>query len=136
MSTRTTRTTDDRSVGRLVEDMTSQSSDLLRKELALAQLELKEKGRKAGLGAGMFGGAGVLGAYLVGTLITAAILGLSTAVDAWLAALIVSAVLAVAAGLLALTGRREVTQATPPVPEDAVDSTKEDIAWMKQRAHR
>jgi MFS family permease len=136
MSTRTTRTTDDRSVGRLVEDMTSQSSDLLRKELALAQLELKEKGRKAGLGAGMFGGAGVLGAYLVGTLIAAAILGLSTAVDAWLAALIVSAVLAVAAGLLALTGRREVTQATPPVPEDAVDSTKEDIAWMKQRAHR
>jgi hypothetical protein len=122
------------SAAELVKQLTEQTSALARKEVELAKVELAAKGKRAGLGAGMFGGSGLLGLYALGALIAAAILGLATAIDAWLAALIVGAVLAGAAGLLALRGRTEIQRATPPVPEQATESVKEDVQWTKKRA--
>ena len=124
----------DASLGELVKQLSEQTSRLARQEVELAKVELQEKGKRAGLGAGMFGGAGLFGLYAVGALVAAAILALATAVDAWLAALIVAAVLGAIAGILALVGKRNVQQATPPVPEQATESVKEDVQWAKTRA--
>jgi MFS family permease len=107
---------------------------LARQEVELAKAELALRGKRAGIGAGMFGGAGVFGFYALGALTAAAILGLATAVAAWLAALIVTAVLGAVAGVLALQGKNKVQQATPPVPEQATESVKEDVQWAKSRA--
>jgi MFS family permease len=122
------------SVSELVKALSDQTSRLARREAELAKSELTVKGRRAGIGAGMFGGAGVLGLYALGALVAAAILGLATAVTAWLAALIVAAVLGALAGALALSGKAKVEQATPPVPEQATESVKEDVQWAKRRA--
>ena len=123
-------------VSDLVQRMSQQTADLVRKELDLAQVEMKEKGKRAGIGAGLFGGAGLISAYAVGALIAAAILGLATAVDAWLAALIVSVVLFAIAGVAALVGKKQVDQATPPQPEQAIASTRQDVDEVKGRASR
>ena len=124
----------DRSLAELARQMSDQTTALVRKEVELAKAELEVKGKKAGLGAGMFGGAGVFGLYALGALIACAILALATAVTAWLAALIVGILLAAAAGALALIGKGKVQEATPPVPERAVESVKEDVQWTKTRA--
>jgi uncharacterized membrane protein YqjE len=121
-------------VSDLVQRMSQQTADLVRKELELAQVEMKEKGKRAGIGAGLFGGAGLVTVYAVGALIATAILGLSEAVDAWLAALIVTVVLFVVAGVSALVGKKQVEQATPPQPEQAIRSTKRDVDEVKGRA--
>jgi MFS family permease len=124
----------DASIGELVKQLSEQSSRLARQELELAKAELATKGKRAGIGAGMFGGAGLFGLYAVGALVAAAVLGLATAVAAWLAALIVAAVLAAIAGVLALQGKTKIAQATPPIPEQATESVKEDVQWAKSRA--
>jgi uncharacterized membrane protein YqjE len=124
----------DRPVGELLKELSEQTTTLVRQELELAKLELTEKGKQAGIGAGMFGGAGIVGFYAVGALTACLILALATAVDGWLAALIVAAVYGAVAGVLALSGKSKVQQAVPPVPEQAVDSVKEDVQWTKSRA--
>ena len=124
----------DRPVGELLKELSEQTTTLVRQELELAKLELTEKGKKAGIGAGMFGGAGIVGFYAVGALTACLILALATAVDGWLAALIVAAVYGAVAGVLALSGKSKVQQAVPPIPEQAVDSVKEDVQWTKSRA--
>jgi membrane protein len=126
----------DQPVGELVQQLSQQTATLVRKEIRLAQLELQEKGKHAGIGAGMFGGSGLVALYGLGVLIAAAVLGLSTAVDGWLAALIVAVVLFAVAGVLALTGKKQVEQATPPKPEAAMDSVQADIDEVKERAGR
>ena len=126
----------DQPVGELVQQLSQQTATVVRKEIRLAQLELQEKGKHAGIGAGMFGGSGLVALYGLGVLITAAVLGLSTAVDGWLAALIVAVVLFAVAGVLALTGKKQVEQATPPKPEAAMDSVQADIDEVKERAGR
>jgi uncharacterized membrane protein YqjE len=122
------------SIADLMRQLSEQTTELVRKEIELAKAELQVKGKKAGMGAGMFGGAGVFGLYALGALTACAILALATAVDAWLAALIVAVVWGAIAGVLALTGKNKVQEATPPVPERAIDSTKRDIQTTKQRA--
>ena len=124
------------SMAELVKQLSEQSSRLARQEMELAKAELAVKGKRAGLGAGMFGGAGVFGVYGLGALIATAILALSTAVAAWLAALIVTLILGAIAGVLALQGKTKVQQATPPVPEQATESVKEDVQWAKTRAQQ
>jgi hypothetical protein len=124
----------DRPVGELVKELSEQTSALVRKEVELAKAELAVKGKKAGLGAGMFGGAGLFGLFAFGALTATLILALATAVAPWLSALIVTAVYGAVAGVLALLGKSKVQEATPPVPEQAVDSTKEDLAWVKTKA--
>jgi uncharacterized membrane protein YqjE len=118
-------------LGALVHDLTIQVPDLIRSEIRLAQAELTEKGKRAGLGIGMFGGAGIVALYGVGALIATLILLLALAMDAWLAALIVTVVLFAIAGVLALLGKKQVDQATPMAPEMAVEGVKEDIATVK-----
>src|SRR5437588_8119338 len=118
----------------LVKQLSQQTSRLARQEMELAKAELAVKGKRAGIGAGMFGGAGVLGFYALGALIATAILVLATAVASWLAALIVTVLLGAIAGVMALQGKTKVQQATPPVPEQATESVKEDVQWAKTRA--
>jgi hypothetical protein len=115
-------------------ELSEQTTTLVRQELDLAKAELAVKGRQAGWGAGMFGGAGVFGLYAVGALTACLILALSTAMDGWLAALIVTVIYGAIAGVLALSGKNKVQEGVPPVPEQAVESVKEDVEWTKQRA--
>ena len=126
----------DRTIAELVHDLSEQLSTLVRDEIRLAKAELSEKGKRAGIGAGLFGGAGLVSVYGVGALLFAAGLGLAKVVDAWLAALIVAVALFLIAGVLALVGRGQVRQAVPPVPEQAVQSVKTDVETVKERAHR
>lgn len=118
-------------MGDLFKQLSEELSTLVRQELRLAQAELTEKGKRAGLGAGLFGGAGVLGLLALGALSACLIAALAEAMHVWLAALIVTAVYAAIAGVLALRGRERVQQATPPVPEQTVETVKEDVKWAK-----
>jgi nitrate/nitrite transporter NarK len=127
---------DERPIGQLVQDLSQQTATLVRQELRLAQLEMQQKGKRAGIGAGLFGGAGLVAVLGLGALVAAAILALATAVDAWLSALIVAVVLFAIAGVVALVGKREVTDAVPPVPERTIESVQQDVNAIKERAHR
>jgi hypothetical protein len=123
----------DKSTAELVRQLSDQTSRLIRQEMALAKAELSAKGKEAGLGAGLFGGAGVFALYALGALTAAAVAALSLAMDTWLAALIVTVLWAALAGVMALVGRNRVQEALPPVPESSVDSVKEDVEWTKAR---
>lgn len=118
-------------LGALVNQLTHQIPELIRSEIQLAQAEVTEKGKRVGVGIGMFSAAGLLAFFAIATLITTAILALALVVDAWLAALIVALVLLVAAAIAALVGKSKVSQATPPVPERAMGGIKQDIATVK-----
>ncbi len=122
----------DPSTGELISRMTQQMSTLVRDEIRLAQLDLTEKGKRFGIGAGAFGGAGAVGYLAFATLIAAAVLGLAEAVPAWLSALIVGLVLLLVAGVLALFGRKKVASATPAVPTEAVEGIKTDIRTVQE----
>jgi hypothetical protein len=115
--------------------MTEQVSRLVRDELQLAQAEMKAKGKAAGTGIGLFGGAGLVAAYGLGVLIAAAVLGLATAMDAWLAALIVGVVVLAVAGVTALVGKQQVQKATPPLPSEAIGGAKRDVEALRGTAH-
>ncbi|WP_205695769.1 phage holin family protein [Conexibacter sp. SYSU D00693] len=123
----------DRPTADLVKDLSTQLSTLVRKELELAKLELTAKGKQAGIGAGMLGAGGLLALFGAGALVAAAIAGLATAVDTWLAAVIVGAVLLATAGVLALLGKNRATSALPPAPEQTIADVQEDVRFTKQR---
>jgi uncharacterized membrane protein YqjE len=127
---------EDQTFGDLVKRMSEQTATLVRQEIRLAQAELQEKGKHAGLGAGMFGGAGLVALYGVGALIAAVIMLIGTAIAPWLAALIVAVVLLLVAGALALSGKKQVDQAKPAAPERAVHSIQDDVQTVKERARR
>src|SRR3954467_14750231 len=129
-------TSSDASVADLARQLSEQTTRLVRQEVELAKAELSIKGKQAGLGAGMFGGAALLGLFALGALTAAVIAALSLAMATWLAALIVAVVYAAAAGVAALMGKRKVEEALPPVPEDSVESVKEDVQWTKSRAQQ
>ncbi len=133
MADRTTPPTEE-STADLMRRLSEQTTSLVRDELELAKAEVSEKGKKVGIGAGMFGGAGVAGLYAGGALVATIIAALSLAMDTWLAGLIVTVVLAAIAGVLALQGKNKVQQALPPVPERTVDSVKTDVQTTKGRA--
>jgi MFS family permease len=118
----------------LLRTLSDQTTTLVRQEIELAKAEMTAKGKEVGVGAGAFGGAAVLGLFAFGALTACLILALSTAMDGWLAALIVAVVYAIGAGVLALVGRRKTQAAAPPVPERAISSTKEDVEWAKTSA--
>jgi uncharacterized membrane protein YqjE len=126
----------DRSVGDLVQRLSEQTATLVREELRLGQVELQEKGKRAGIGAGMFGGAGLVALYGAGALVAAAILLIATAVDPWIAAVIVGLALLAVGGLLALMGKKQVDRATPPKPERAIESIQKDVEQVKESARR
>lgn len=120
-------------MGELFKHLSDDLSTLVRQELKLAQAEMTDKGKKAGIGAGMLGGAGLVAVLALATLTTFFIALLATAMVVWLAALIVTVVYAAAAGALALVGKNRVSEATPPVPEQTVETVKEDVQWAKTR---
>ncbi len=126
----------DSSTGELVSRLSQDVAELVRNELKLAQVEVAGKAKKAGIGAGLFGAAGIVALYAVGVLIATAILALALVVDAWLAALIVGVVLAAVAGIAALTGKKQVAQAAPPVPTETVESVKRDVQAVKKGSER
>jgi hypothetical protein len=120
------------SIGELVARVTEETSTLVRDELRLAQLEMAKKGKYAGLGAGLLGGGALFAVLGVGTLVAAAVLGLSEALSGWLSALIVAGALFVIAGIAALIGKKEISGAVPPVPEEALQGVKLDLAALKR----
>jgi hypothetical protein len=124
------------SVGELVKQASEQLSEVVRSEMRLAQAEMKEKGKRAGLGGGMFGGAALLSLLALQVLAAAAVAALALALPVWASALIVAGVLLAVAGILALAGKKELSQATPPKPERTIDSVKADVAAVKEGAHR
>ena len=120
----------DRSIGDLLKQLSQETATLARKEVELARAEITQNAKQAGVGAGMFGGAGIAGLLALGSLTACLIALLSTAMEVWIAALIVTVLWSVIAGVLALIGRNKVQEATPPV-EQTVDSIKEDVQWAK-----
>jgi uncharacterized membrane protein YqjE len=123
--------TADPTLGALVHDLSQQVPELIRSELRLAQAEMAEKGKRAGIGIGMFSAAGLLAFLGLGSLVATAILALAHVLPDWLSALLVALVLFAAAAVIALMGKKEVQQATPPTPKHAIEGVKEDIAVVK-----
>jgi hypothetical protein len=124
------------STGELIGRLSEQLSTLVRDEARLAQAEVTQKAKKLGLGAGLFGGAGLMAFFGLAVLITAAVLGLAEVLPGWVAALIVAVVLFAVAGVLALVGRKDVAQASPPVPTQAIAGVQADLATVKQGLSR
>jgi len=124
----------DSSLADLARQLSNQTTELVHHEVELAKAELRVKGKRAGVGAGMFGGAGALGLYALGALTAAIIAGIAEVLPVWASALIVAALYGAIAGILALRGKKKVQQATPPLPEETVQSVKEDVRYTKQRA--
>ena len=121
----------ERPIGELLKQLSQETTTLVKQELDLAKAEVAQKGQQAGKGVGMFGGAGVLGLLALGSFTAFLIMLLDGAMPNWAAALVVTVVYAAIAGVLALQGRNKVKEATPPVPEQAVESVKEDVQWAK-----
>jgi uncharacterized membrane protein YqjE len=120
-------------IGDLLKRLSQETTQLVRQEMDLAKAEMTEKGKRAGIGAGLFGAAGVVGLLALGALTAFLIMLLDGALANWLSALIVAVVYGAIAGVLALRGRTRVQEATPPVPEQTVETVKEDIQWAKTR---
>jgi uncharacterized membrane protein YqjE len=120
----------EQSIGDLLKQLSQETTTLVRKELELAKAEVTEKGKQAGVGAGMFGGAGIAGLLALGSLTAFLIALLATAMEVWIAALIVTVLWTAIAGVLALVGRNKVQEATPPAPQ-TVETIKEDVQWAK-----
>ncbi|MER6408253.1 phage holin family protein [Streptomyces viridosporus] len=123
-------------MGELVQRASQQLTELVRGELRLAQVEMKEKGKRYGKGGGLFGGAGVVGFLMAQALVATAITALAVALPVWAAGLIVTAVLGVIAAVMAMSGKKQVDQAAPPTPEQTVENVKADVAEIKESAHR
>jgi hypothetical protein len=126
----------DESVSELVQRASRQTAELIRQEIRLAQVELKDKGQRIGLGAGLVGAGALVAFYGGAALVAAAVLGVATALEPWLAALVVGATLAGVGGILALVGRRKASEALPPTPEEAMTSVHDDLEHIKEQARR
>ncbi|MGV9455052.1 phage holin family protein [Streptomyces sp. NPDC003635] len=123
-------------VGELVQRASQQLSQLVRDEMRLAQAEMTEKGKRFGKGGGLFGGAGLVGVLTLQALVATVIAALSLAMDVWVAALIVTGVLAAVTALMAALGKQQIGKASPPKPERTMDSVKADVAEIKEKAQR
>lgn len=126
--------TRDETVAELLRTLSQQTTKLVHQEVELAKVELIHKGKRAGVGAGLLGGAAVAGLFGGALLLAAVVAGLANVLPVWAATLIVGAVLLAVAGVLALGGKKEIKEGSPPVPTQAVESTKEDVAWLKTQA--
>jgi len=121
----------ERSLPELLQRLSAETTQLVHQEIDLAKVELTQKGRQAGAGAGLFGAAAAVGLAALGALTACIILALNAALPAWLAALIVAAVFGVIAAVLAVQGRGRVKQATPLAPKQTIETVKEDVEWAK-----
>lgn len=128
--------TNHKTVAELTKRASEQLSDVVRSEMRLAQAEMKEKGKRAGFGGGMFGMAAIMGLLALWALVFAAIAGISVALPVWASALIVAGGLLLVAGVLALGGKHELGSAGSPKPEKTIDSVKADVDAIREGAHR
>lgn len=133
---RTTPDPANASTGELIGQLTEQLSRLVRDEARLAQAEVAQKAKRLGIGAGLFGGAGLMAFLGLAVLISAAVLGLAAVLPAWLAALVVAVALFAVAGVLALVGRKDVAQGSPPLPTQAIAGVQADVATVRQGLSR
>ncbi|MFE9768113.1 phage holin family protein [Streptomyces sp. NPDC005808] len=123
-------------VGELVQRASQQLSQLVRDEMRLAQAEMTRKGRQFGLGGGLFGGAGLVGVLALQALAATVIAALALTLPVWASALIVTGALAAIALVLAVAAKRQISKATPAVPEQTITSVKADAAEIREKAHR
>jgi hypothetical protein len=121
----------ERSLPELLKQLSQETTQLVHQELELAKAELTQKGKQAGAGAGMFGGAGALGLAALGALTACFILALNAIMPAWLAALLVAVVYGIIAFVLVKQGQAKLKAAGPPVPEQTIETVKEDVEWAK-----
>jgi uncharacterized membrane protein YqjE len=119
-------------LGALVHQLSEEIPELVRSEIRLAQAEVAEKGKRVGVGIGMFSAAGLLAHFGVATLIATAVLALAEVLPAWAAALIVAGALLLLAGVLGLVGKGKVSSGQPMKPERAVAGVQEDLAILKE----
>lgn len=120
-----------RSLVTLVADIPGQVRELVEREIDLVKTEVIAKLKSLGVGAGLLAGAAVVLLFMIGVLLTAAILGLSTVMPGWLAALIVAAALLIIALILGLIGYRVLMRGVPPVPSESIDSIQRDLRAIK-----
>jgi uncharacterized membrane protein YqjE len=121
----------DQPVGELMKQLAEQTATLVRKEVELARAELAEKGKRAGVGAGMLSGATVAALLALGALTAFLILAIDGALPNWAAALIVAGAWGLVAAFLAMRGRDEIREAGSPVPEQTKDTIEEDLKWAR-----
>jgi len=124
----------DRPLAEVAKNLTSDVSLLVRQEIELAKAEMAQKGRTAAPGIGMLGGAGIVALCAAGALTACAVLVFSIFLPEWAAALIVGAVLAAVAVVLVRQGKERVADAGKPIPEQTIETVKEDVEWTKTRA--
>jgi hypothetical protein len=124
------------STGELIGQLSEQVSTLVRDEVRLAQAEVTQKAKRLGVGAGLFGGAGLVALLGLNAVITAAIFALANVLPGWLSAIIIAVVLFAIAGVLALLGRKDVQQATPPLPTRTIASVQADVETVKEGVSR
>jgi hypothetical protein len=129
-------TPDNATTGQLIGQLTEQISRLVRDEARLAQVEVTQKAKRLGVGAGLFGGAGLFAFLGLATLVATAVMALALVLPGWLAGLIVAVVLFAVAGVLAVVGKKDVAQASPPVPTQAIAGVQADIAAVKKGMSR
>ena len=130
----TTEEHNQRSMRELIDKLAADARELVRAEVSLARAELEEKARRLAAGGALVGAAAVLGLVALGALTATAIIALSNVVSTWLAALIVTVVVGVLAGILLLVGIKLLRRGVPPAPTESVDQMKEDVSWVKARA--
>ncbi|WP_411111580.1 phage holin family protein [Streptomyces sp. c-19] len=124
------------SVGALVSRASQQISELVREEMRLARAEMTQKGKRFGVGGGLFGGAGLVGFLAAQALVGAMIAALALLLPVWASALIIAALLATVAAVMAAAGKKQIAKGGTPAPEQAIDSVKADVAEIKEAAHR
>jgi hypothetical protein len=124
----------DRSLSDLTRQLSEDVTTLVRKEVELAKTEVTQKVSVLATGAGLFAAAALLVVIAVATLTATVILALDLVMPAWLAALIVTVVVALIAAGLAFAGKHVFQRSQVPLPVDTVESVKEDIAWVKTQA--
>jgi hypothetical protein len=121
------------SIGDLLKQLSEQTATLVRQELDLAKAEMQQKGKRAGVGLGLIGVGGVIALAAVGAFTATLIMLLAEWMDGWLAGLIVTIAYAAVAAYLALQGKEKVSEASPPVPQQTVETVKEDVRWAKNQ---
>lgn len=130
MTSTSERTRHEATLGELLIRLSEQSSALVRSELALAKAELRDEAKHAGIGVGLFGGAGFLSLLGAGSLVTAAIGALALTFPLWVAALVVGAALLALAGVVALVGRSQLASVGPP--QRTITSVQRDLEQIKE----
>jgi len=128
--------TEEMSTGMLVRRLSENVSRLIRDELRLARLEIAEKGKRAGVGAGLLGGAGLVAALGAAAIVAGLIMLLALVLPAWASALIIGGALLVVAAVLGMLGKVQVTHAVPPTPQEAIRGMRTDVELMKEKARR